>query len=80
MLDFFEAYLEGKVIAIVPLYVRIPQYIAEKTLLLQLLGRSEGSEPDFISRELVKGAKKTNYDAATRRLTFIMPDQAAAAS
>ena len=78
---FFEEYLEGKVIAIVPPYVRMPQYIAEKTMLLQLLGRSEGqTESDVMSRELVKGAKRTNYDADTRRLTFIMPDQAAAAS
>ena len=33
-----------------------------------------------MSRELVKGAKRTNYDADTRRMSFIMPDQAAAAS
>ena len=81
MLDFFEAYLEGKVIATVPTYVRMPQYIAEKTLLLQFSKRTEGeTEPDVMSRELVKGAKRTSYDADTRRLTFIMPDQAAAAS
>ena len=49
MLDFFEEYLEGKVIAIVPPYVRMPQYIAEKTLLLQLLERSEG-RPSQMSR------------------------------
>ena len=36
--------------------------------------------PDVMSRELVKRAKRTSYDAETRRLTFIMPDQAAAAS
>ena len=59
----------------------MPQYIAEKTLLLQLLERSEGqTESDVMSRELVKGVKRTSYDAETRRLTFIMPDQAAAAS
>ena len=57
------------------------QYIAEKTLLLQLLERYEGEmEPNVMSRELVKFAKRTSYDADTRRLTFIMPDQAAAAS
>ena len=33
-----------------------------------------------MSRELVKGAKRTSYDADTRRLIFIMPDHAAAAS
>ena len=38
-LDVFEAYLEGKVIAIVPSYMRMPQYIAENMLLLQLLER-----------------------------------------
>ena len=51
MLDFFEAYLEGKVIAIFPPYVRRPQYIAEKTLLLKLLERQEGETgPDIMSR------------------------------
>ena len=58
----------------------MPQYIAEKTLLLQLLERSEGqTESDVMSREFVKGAKWTSYYADTRRLTFIIPDQAAAA-
>ena len=33
-----------------------------------------------MSRELVKGAKRTSYDADTRRMAFIMPDHAAAAS
>ena len=71
MLDFFEAYVEG--IAIVPPYVHMNQYIAEKTLLLQLLERQEGETgPDVMSRELVKGAKRASYDAETRRLTFIM--------
>ena len=61
MLVFFEAYLEGKVIAIAPSYVRMPQQIAEKTLLLQLLEQKEGeTEPGVISRELVKGAKLTS--------------------
>ena len=72
MIDFFEAYLEGKVIAIVPPYVRVPQFIAEKTLLLQLLERSEGKmESDVMSRELVKGAKRTSYDADTRRMSSL---------
>ena len=42
MLDFFEAYLEEKIIAIVPPYLRMPKYNAEKTLLFKLLERSEG--------------------------------------
>ena len=47
----------------------------------KLLERHEGEMvPDVMSRELVKRAKRTSYDAETRRLTFIMPDQAAAAS
>ena len=76
---FYEAYLEG--IAIVPPYVHMPQYIAEKTLLRQLLERQEGETgPDVMSWELVKNAKRTKYDVDTRRLTFIMPDQAGAAS
>ena len=54
MLNFFEAYLEGKVIAIATPYVRMPQYIADKTLLLQLLELQEGgTKPDVMSRELV---------------------------
>ncbi|CAI5717700.1 unnamed protein product [Peronospora effusa] len=81
MLDLFEEYLEGKVIALVPPSVRMPQHIAEKTLLLQLLERREGeTTSDPLSRELVNGAKRTCYNSDTRRLTFILPDQAAAAS
>ena len=53
MFDFFEAYLEGQVVAFVPPYVRMPHHIAEKTLLLKLLERRE----DALSRELVKGSK-----------------------
>uniref|UniRef100_M4C5M1 Uncharacterized protein n=1 Tax=Hyaloperonospora arabidopsidis (strain Emoy2) TaxID=559515 RepID=M4C5M1_HYAAE len=68
MLDFFEAYLEGQVIATLPPYVRMPQYIAEKTLLIQLLKGSAGqTESDAMSRELVKGAKMTSYNADTRQ-------------
>ena len=59
----------------------MPQYIAEKTLLLQLSEQKEGeTEPDVMSRELVKGSNRAIYDAEPRRLTFIMPNQAAAAS
>uniref|UniRef100_A0AAV1T758 Uncharacterized protein n=1 Tax=Peronospora matthiolae TaxID=2874970 RepID=A0AAV1T758_9STRA len=73
------AYLEGQVIAIDSSYVRIPQYIAEKSLLVQILERSAGqAESDVLSQELVKGAKRTSYDAETMRLTLVMPDQAAA--
>ena len=36
--------------------------------------------PDLLSRELVKGTKRTSNNADTRRLTFIVPDQAAAVS
>ena len=55
----FYAYLEKKVIAVVPPFVRIPQQIAEKTLLLQLLERREGDKaPDHMSRKIVNRAKK----------------------
>ena len=81
MLDFFKKYLEGKVIAVVPPFVRMTQHIAEKTLLLQLLERCEmDTASDTLSWDLVKGAKRTCYDSDTRRLTFVLPDQAAAAS
>ena len=62
MFDFFEDYLEGKVIAVVPPSVRMPQHIAEKTLLLQLLERREGeTASDLLSRELVKVENRTCY-------------------
>ncbi|CAI5717458.1 unnamed protein product [Peronospora effusa] len=81
MLDFFEEYFEGKVIAVVPPSVRMPQHIAEKTLLLQLLERHEGEKTsNSLSRKLVKGAKRTCYNSDTRRLIFVLPDQAAAES
>ena len=79
--DFFEDYLEGKIIAVVPPSIRMPQHIADKTLLLQLLGRREGeTASDSLIRELMKRAKRTCYDPDTRRFTFILPKQAAAAS
>ena len=37
MLDFFETYLEGSVVAIISTKVRMPRFITKKTLLLQLL-------------------------------------------
>ena len=81
MLDYLETYLEGRLIAVVPLYVRMPPRIAETTLLLQLLERREGVlTDDSLVRELIKNAKRTSYDSLTRRLTFVLPDQAAAAS
>ena len=59
----------------------MPQHIAENTLLLQLLERrEEETASDPLSRELVKEAKRTCYDPDTRGLTFILPEQAAAAS
>ena len=52
MLDCFEDYFEGKVIAVVPPSIRMPQHIAEKTLLLQLLvRRDEKTFFDPTSRE-----------------------------
>ena len=50
--------LVGTIIAVVSPSVRIPQYNAEKALLLQLLERLKGdTTSDPLSRELVKGAK-----------------------
>ena len=42
--------------------------------------REEETASDPLSLELVKEAKRTCYDPDTRLLTFILPDQAAAAS
>ena len=62
MLDFYGDYFEGKIIAVVPPSVRMPQHIAEKTLLLQLLKSREGATAfDPLSRELVKGVKRMCY-------------------
>ena len=81
MLDFFETYLEGKVIEIFHIYVRMPQYIAQKTSLRQIFkGRERETDPDVMSRELAKEAKRNSYDVNTKLLTFFLPGQAAAAS
>ena len=80
MPDFFLAYLEGKVFAVLPPYVRMPQNIAEKTMLTQLLKpRMEEQAPDSMIQEPFKGAKRTCYDVNTRRTTFVLPDQVEAA-
>ena len=51
MLDSFESYLIGGAIALVLPYVRMPQYIAEKTLLPQLLKYCEvETYTDVLSR------------------------------
>ena len=63
MLEYYEAYLEGKVLAVVPPSIRMPQHIAEKTLLLQLLERREGQPAVAdLARTLVKTSKRTCYD------------------
>ena len=81
LFNFFEIYLERQAVAFLPPYVRMPHHIAENTLLAQLLEFREGDMyPDLLSRELVKVAKRISYGAATRRLPFVVPDQAAAAS
>ena len=40
MLDFFEDYLEGKIIAVVPPSVRMPQNIARKNAVVTTVGTS----------------------------------------
>uniref|UniRef100_M4C4A7 Uncharacterized protein n=1 Tax=Hyaloperonospora arabidopsidis (strain Emoy2) TaxID=559515 RepID=M4C4A7_HYAAE len=81
MLDYPETYLEGRLIAVVLPYVRMPPHIAETTLLLQILERRErGLTDDSLVRHLIKNVKRTSYDSLTRRLTFVLPYQAAAAS
>ena len=42
--------------------------------------RQGETDPDVLIRDLVKGAKRTSNEANTRRPTFIMSNQAAAAS
>uniref|UniRef100_M4BUP7 Uncharacterized protein n=1 Tax=Hyaloperonospora arabidopsidis (strain Emoy2) TaxID=559515 RepID=M4BUP7_HYAAE len=80
MLDYLETYLEGRLIAVVPPYVWMPPHIAETTLLLQLLERREGVlTDDSLVRDLIKIVKRTSYDWLNRWLTFVLPDQAAAA-
>ena len=56
----------------------MPRYIAEKTILLQLLEDKRESTPDaLLTRELVLSSKRTSYEYSTRRLTFTLADQAA---
>ena len=64
MLDYLETYLEGRLIAVVPPYVRMPLHIAEITLLLQLLERREGVlTDDSLVRDLITIVKRTSYDS-----------------
>ena len=78
MLEYYEAYLEGKVVAIVPSSIQIPQHIAEKILLLQLLERREDQTAvEDLVCNLFKSAKRTCYDSSTRGIAFVLPDQVA---
>ena len=64
-LIFFKDYLKVKTIAVVPSSIRMPQHIA-KRMLLQLLESREGETASVsLSRERVKGAKRTCYDPET---------------
>ena len=63
MLEVFEAYVEGTVIAIIAPEVRISLYIAERTFFLQLLEDERESTPDaLLTHELVCTAKRTRYE------------------
>uniref|UniRef100_M4BSP5 Uncharacterized protein n=1 Tax=Hyaloperonospora arabidopsidis (strain Emoy2) TaxID=559515 RepID=M4BSP5_HYAAE len=78
MLEYYEAYLEGNVVAIVPSSIQIPQHIAEKILLLQLLERREDQTAvEDLVCNLFKSAKLA-YDSNYFVVSFdtaTCPDQ-----
>ncbi|KAF1322649.1 hypothetical protein FI667_g11031, partial [Globisporangium splendens] len=74
-LDFFETYLEGELVAIVPPQVRMPKHVAERTLLAQLAVAEKENTPGHIQTcNLIRQVKRANYNGATRRLTFVVKD------
>ncbi|KAF1335469.1 hypothetical protein FI667_g1381, partial [Globisporangium splendens] len=76
---FFEDCLEGTVVAVVPPRILIPEHIAEKTILMQLLASEPAGSAGYKNLcEWIQNVKRLYYTAATRRLTFIVKDQSTA--
>ncbi|KAF1328935.1 hypothetical protein FI667_g6345, partial [Globisporangium splendens] len=76
---FFEDYLEGTVVAVVPPRILMPEHIAEKTILMQLLASEPAGSAGYKNLcEWIQNVKRLYYTAATRRLTFIVKEQSIA--
>ncbi|KAF1333576.1 reverse transcriptase, partial [Globisporangium splendens] len=76
---FFEDCLEGTVVAVVPPRILMPEHIAEKTILMQLLASEPAGSAGYKNLcEWIQNVKRLYYTAATRRLTFIVKDQSTA--
>ncbi|KAF1336358.1 hypothetical protein FI667_g278, partial [Globisporangium splendens] len=76
---FFEDCLEGTVVAVVPPRILMPEHIAEKTILMQLLASEPAGSAGYKNlREWIQNVKHLYYTAATRRLTFIVKKQSIA--
>ncbi|KAF1333740.1 reverse transcriptase, partial [Globisporangium splendens] len=76
---FFEDCLEGTVVAVVPPRISMPEHIAEKTILMQLLASEPAGSAGYKNLcEWIQNVKRLYYTAATRRLTFIVKEQSIA--
>ncbi|KAF1319012.1 hypothetical protein FI667_g13391, partial [Globisporangium splendens] len=76
---FFEDYLEGTVVAVVPPHLLMQEHVAEKTILMQLLASEPvGSKGYTTTCEWIRSVKRLFYNAETRRLTFVVKDQSVA--
>ncbi|KAF1314473.1 hypothetical protein FI667_g16662, partial [Globisporangium splendens] len=75
-LSFFETHLEGTLVATIPPLVKMPEYLAEKTLLAQLvMSEKKGSAAYDQICKLIRRTKRAEYSNATRRLTIVVPDR-----
>uniref|UniRef100_K3WHA8 Uncharacterized protein n=1 Tax=Globisporangium ultimum (strain ATCC 200006 / CBS 805.95 / DAOM BR144) TaxID=431595 RepID=K3WHA8_GLOUD len=78
-LDYFETYLEGLLIATVPPIVRMPEHLAERTLLAQMVSSEKDNTPGHaLTCSLVRQVKRANYNGATRRISIIVKNKMAA--
>ncbi|KAF1326887.1 reverse transcriptase, partial [Globisporangium splendens] len=76
---FFEDCLEGTVVAVVPPRILMPEHIAEKTILMQLLASEPAGSAGYKNLcEWIQNVKRLYYTAATRRLMFIVKEQSIA--
>lgn len=75
-LSFFETHLEGTLVATIPPLVKMPEHLAEKTLLAQLvMSEKKGSAAYDQICKLIRETKRAEYNSATRRLTIVVPDR-----
>ncbi|KAF1318321.1 reverse transcriptase, partial [Globisporangium splendens] len=78
-LEYFETHLEGILVATVPPIVKMPDFVAEKTLLAQfVLAEKKGSNGYETTCKLLRQVKRASYNKETRRVTFVVLDKATA--